>query len=380
MMNNPCRSRWLNFVVLAGCWVLCACSLTFARPQEPSDDSCKEPLTSIFKRVSPAVVFISALSINPYRLNDRVEHVVGSGFIIDQSGLVLTNSHVAFGRQSIAITLDDGTTVPAQLVGADPIFDVALLRIPKPTEGSLNAVAMGDSDRLRVGEEVVAIGNPLGLDQSLTRGVVSAINRILPDTSFSLQEPFIQMDTPVNPGNSGGPLVNRCGEVVGITTSVIPNAQNIGFSIPVNMAKALVPLLIKDGRVVRPWLGFHGQFIEGGLEQFFSFPLVQGFLVEVVEPASPAEKAGLQGGGLELTLAGRDFLMGGDIITRINGANATSAEKVEEALKGLSVGSELKLSLFRQGKYLDVKYVLPERPLLPGDVPGETLALPLKSH
>jgi S1-C subfamily serine protease len=380
MMNNSFRIWGAKFVVLAGCWILLyalGCGLAIAdKKQEPTDDPCNEPLTSIFKRASPSVVFITALSINPYRLNDRVEHVVGSGFIIDSSGLVLTNSHVAFGRQLIVITLDDGTTVPAQLVGADPIFDVALLRIPKPPEGVLNAVAMGDSDRLSVGDEVVAIGNPLGLDQSLTRGVVSAINRILPATNFSLQEPLIQMDTPVNPGNSGGPLVNRCGEVVGITTSVIPDAQNIGFSIPVNMAKALIPSLLKDGRVVRPWLGFHGQFIDNGLKQLFSFPLVQGILIEVVEPASPAEKAGLHGGDLELTVAGRDFLMGGDIITKINGTAATSPEKVAEVLKTLSVGSVLTLDVFRQGTYLDVKYVLPERPLLPGDVPGEQLALP----
>jgi len=131
-----------------------------------------------------------------------------------------------------------------QLIGADPIFDVALLKVAKPSNGALTALKMGDSDSVRVGEDVVAIGNPLGLDQSLTRGVVSAINRILPETFFSLQEPLIQMDTPINPGNSGGPLVNRCGEVVGITTSVIPDAQNIGFSIPINMAKALIPSLL----------------------------------------------------------------------------------------------------------------------------------------
>src|ERR1041385_1172944 len=146
---------------------------------DSTDDSCTAPLTSVFKQVSPAVVFISAVSINPYRMSDRVEHIVGSGFIVDRSGLILTNSHVVFGRQLIDVTLDDGSTVSAQLIGADPIFDVALLRIPKPTRGALNIVDLGDSDRVQVGEEVIAIGNPLGLDQSLTRGVISAINRVL---------------------------------------------------------------------------------------------------------------------------------------------------------------------------------------------------------
>jgi serine protease Do len=345
---------------------------------DPDDDHCNEPLTSVFKRVSPSVLFITAVSINPYRPNDRVEHAVGSGFLIDSSGLILTNSHLVFGSQLIVVTLDDGTTASAQVVGADPIYDVALLKISKPREGILNALKLGDSDRLRVGEEVVAIGNPLGLDQSLTRGVVSAINRFLPETYITMEQPLIQMDTPVNPGNSGGPLVNRCGEVVGITTSVIPGAQNIGFSIPINMARVLVPLLIKDGRVVRPWLGFHGQFIESGLQQLFSFPLVQGFLIEVIEPASPAQKAGLHGGDLELSVAGRDFLVGGDIITKINGIAVTSPETMLEKLKSLSVGSVLSMKVFRQGKYLDVKYPLPERPLLPGDVPSEQLGTPTK--
>jgi serine protease Do len=258
MRNTFNQLRRARFIVFTGFSILLyafACTLSVAQQQkDPDDDHCNEPLTSIFKRVSPSVVFVTAVSINPYRPNDRVQHAVGSGFIIDRSGLILTNSHLVFGSQLIVVTLDDGTTVSARVIGADPIYDIALLKIPKPAEGVLNVTEMGDSDRLRVGEEVVAIGNPLGLDQSLTRGVVSAINRILPETSFGVEQPLIQMDTPVNPGNSGGPLVNRCGEVVGITTSVMPGAQNIGFSIPINMAKVLVPQLLKDGRVVRPWL------------------------------------------------------------------------------------------------------------------------------
>jgi len=361
------------WLVLVSC---VTCNLAIAR-DDATDDSCAAPLTSVFKQVSPAVVFISAVSINPYRMSDRVEHIVGSGFIVDRSGLILTNSHVVFGRQLIDVTLDDGSTVPAQLIGADPIFDVALLRIPKPTQGALNIVDLGDSDRVQVGEEVIAIGNPLGLDQSLTRGVISAINRVLPETFFSLQEPLLQMDTPVNPGNSGGPLVNRCGQVVGITTSVIPDAQNIGFSIPINMAKNLVPALMKDGKIVRPWLGFHGQYMENGLQELFRFPLVQGFLIEVVEPGSPAEKVGLEGGQLELTLAGRDFLIGGDVITKVNGTSLTSPDKLLDALNSLHVGSHLRLQIFRQGKYVDVSYVLPERPILPGDAPDRlSLASP----
>jgi len=342
--------------------------------------SCSVPIPTIFDRASPAVVFIYATSINPYRVSDRVEHIVGSGFIFDAAGLVLTNSHVAFGRQSLMVTLDDGTSMPAQLVGADPIFDIAVLRIAKPEQGTLSVAPLGDSDRIHVGEEAVAIGNPLGLDQSLTRGIVSAINRILPATFFSLREPMIQIDVPINPGNSGGPLLNRCGEVIGITTAMLPNAQNIGFAIPINLAKIIIPSLVAQGHIARPWLGFHGQFVDSDLQKLLRIPLEVGFLVEVVEPGSPAEKAELRGGELEMTIATNDLLLGGDIITKLNGTPLTSPGQIIDALQGLKVGSNVSLTVFREGKYLEMSYTLPERPLLPGDIPGQGTAVPLLSR
>ncbi len=340
---------------------------------------CSMTVPSIFERVSPAVVYISGTSINPYQLSDRVEHVVGSGFVIDPGGLILTNSHVAFPRQSLVVTLNDGTSLPARLVGADPIFDVALLRVPVPPGVKLQTIALGDSDRVHVGEEAVAIGNPLGLDQTLTHGSVSAINRVLPVTFFSSEEPLIQIDTPINPGNSGGPLLNSCGEAVGITTAIIPSAQNIGFAVPSNLVKALLPSLVKEGHVVRPWLGFHGQFLDGELQKVFRVNLVPGFLVEVVEPGSPAERAGLQGGDLEVNIAGHEFLLGGDIITAIDGTPVASPDKVAEALRGMKVGSHVTLTVFRDGKELKLAYDLPERPILPGDIDGPGASFSLLS-
>jgi len=333
--------------------------------------SCTESLPDIFDRVSPAVVSISATSINPYRLSERVSHVTGSGILIDPSGLILTNSHVAYGRQSITVTLDDGTRVFATLVGADPIFDLAVLRIPRPARGVLPTVPLGDSDRTRVGEEVLAIGNPLGLDQTLTRGIVSGMNRILPETPFSLLEPLIQTDAPINPGNSGGPLVNRCGEVIGINTAVIAEAQNIGFAVPSNLAKTTVATLVSEGRVIRPWVGFHGQLIGNELRALLKMPLADGLLIEVIEPGSPAANAGLQGGQLELEVEGRAYLLGGDIITSMNGRAVDSPEALSEAMRGLRVGTDLRLRVFRDGQYRDVRYALPERPILPGDVRGD---------
>ena len=333
--------------------------------------ACSLSVPSIFDRVSPSVVYISATSINPYRVNGRVENFVGSGFIIDAGGLILTNSHVAFGRQSIEVRLEDGMSVPAQVVGADPIFDIALLRISIPEKEKLPTVILGDSDRVHVGGDAIVIGNPLGLDQSLTRGTISAINRLLPATFFSLQEPLIQIDTPINPGNSGGPLINQCGEVIGITTAKIADAQNIGFAIPINLVKAVLPSLISQGRVIRPWLGFHGQIIDDGLQNIFRLPLVPGLLVEIVEPGSPAEKAGLRGGVLEITIAGQEFLLGGDIITKINGIDVTTPDNLIDVLQQLKVGSTVSLNIFRDGSEIMLSYNIPERPLLPGDFSGE---------
>jgi len=337
-------------------------------------DRCSLGVPSIFDRASPAVVYIYATSINPYRTTDRIEHVVGSGFIFDPSGLILTNSHVAFSRQSLIVRLEDETTLTAELVGADPIFDIAVLRIPKPEKGTLPTLSLGDSDSVHVGAEAIAIGNPLGLDQSLTRGTVSAINRLLPTTFSSLQEPLIQIDTPINPGNSGGPLLNQCGEVVGITTAVMAGAQNIGFAIPSNLIKSLLPSLISKGHVSRPWLGIHGQAIDNDLQKLLRIPLATGLLVEVVEPGSPAEKAGLRGGELELTIAGHEFLIGGDIITRINGIEMNSQDNILAALNTVEVGSKVTLSISRTGQNLEMTYEIPERPLLPGDIGGQGLS------
>ena len=351
--------------------LVCGCAGEIARADSSRAAPCDDALPDIFARVSPAVVSISATSINPYRLAERVVHVAGSGVLVDASGLILTNSHVAFGRQSITVTLDDGTRLSAALVGADPIFDLAVLRIPKPSSGVLPTARLGDSDRMRVGDEVVAIGNPLGLDQTLTRGIVSGMNRILPETPFSLQEPLIQTDAPINPGNSGGPLVNRCGEVIGINTAVIAEAQNIGFAVPSNLVRSTLTALVSQGRVIRPWVGFQGQLVETDLKNLVKIPLMDGLLIEVIEPGSPAEAAGLHGGQLELDLEGRTYLLGGDVVTAINGRPVGTPEALTQAMRALRVGADLKLRVFRDGSYRDVQYSLPERPLLPGDVPGD---------
>lgn len=341
---------------------------------------CTEGMPELFERVSPSVVSISALALDPFRMSNRVSTAVGSGFIINDEGLILTNSHVVFGRQLIIVTLDDGSKIEAELLGADPIFDLAVLRIPVPPEG-LPTVVLGNSDSVRIGEDVIAIGNPFGLEQTLTRGVISGLNRIMPG-SPQLTLPLIQTDASINPGNSGGPLMNRCGEVIGINTSILAEAQNIGFAIPINVAKSFIPDIVKRGRVIRPWLGISGKLVKKDLMEIINLPFVDGFLIETVDPGSPAQDAGIHGGGLPITIAGTEFLLGGDIITEINGQALENPESSLKLIGSLKVGDKVRLTLFNKGKTRSVELNLLERPILPGDhrSSASSTLLPVKGH
>jgi serine protease Do len=348
-----------------------------AAPQAAREVRCKESIPALYDRVSPAVVSITSTSIDPYETPNRSERQAGSGVIVDESGLVLTNSHVVFGRASIAVTLDDGTNLPAQMVGADPLFDIALIRIPPPASGRFSTAQLGSSDHLVTGDEVYAIGNPFGLEQTLTRGVVSAVNRILPGVSWFAREPLIQTDAAINHGSSGGPLIDRCGDVVGITTAILENARGIGFAIPVSLVKDALPELIKNGRVIRPWLGVQGQPVSSTLKELLRVPLVDGLLVEVVEPGSPASRLDIRGGSLDVIIGGDPFLLGGDIITEIDGAPVGDREKLTRAVKALKVGAAVRLTLFREQETRQIVVVIAERPMLKSDLSVQQTFAPL---
>jgi len=324
---------------------------------------CAEPLAAVFERISPAVVSIQAMKINKAKPQRRFETIVGSGVIIDKDGQILTNAHVVDGAASLTVTLDSGNKTPARILGLDPVLDLALLRVD--STAALPTARLGDSAAVKVGDEVVAIGNPIGLDQTMTRGIVSGLNRLLPGIS---DEPMIQTDAPINPGNSGGPLVDRCGGVVGINTLISEDAQSIGFAVPINAAKSVLRDLRELGRVVRPWLGMQGRAVDNKLAGVVRLPVTPGYLVEVVYDGSPADRAGVRGGNLSVVVQGEEYLLGGDILTAINGTSIRTHSDYVTRVKTLRVGQRVKISVVRDGQPREMTLTVSERPRLPSDL------------
>jgi S1-C subfamily serine protease len=324
---------------------------------------CAEPLAVLFERVSPAVVSIQATKINKARPQRRFETVVGSGVIIERDGQILTNAHVVDGAASLSVTLDSGSKAIAKVMGLDPVLDLALIRVE--AGGPLPTARLGDSAGVKVGDEVVAIGNPIGLDQTMTRGIVSGLNRTLPGIS---DEPMIQTDAPINPGNSGGPLVDRCGQVIGLNTLISEDAQSIAFAVPINAAKTILRELRENGRIVRPWLGIQGRAIDGKLGSIVRMPVTPGYLVEIVFDGSPADLAGVRGGNLSVVIQGEEYLLGGDIVTAIQGAPIRTHQDYIAKVKTLKAGQRVKVTLARDGQTRDVTVTVAERPRLPSDL------------
>jgi S1-C subfamily serine protease len=267
-------------------------------------DAYSTAVVSAVERVGPSVVHL-AVRMRGTRERRRWTPAQGSGsgFVFAPDGFVLTNSHVVHGAAAIRCTLPDGATYPAELVGDDPETDLAVVRIDAP---SLVAAPLGDSSGLKPGQLVIAIGNPLGFQATVTAGVVSALGRSMRSQSGRLIDGIIQTDAALNPGNSGGPLVSSRGEVIGVNTAVIAGAQGICFAIPVNTARFVIPRLIRDGRVRRSYIGVVGQTVRLSRRRVQVNQLAgeSGVLVTGVEPGSPADRAGLQPRDIIIALAG----------------------------------------------------------------------------
>jgi serine protease Do len=267
----------------------------------------------------------------------------GSGFIVDQAGFIVTNNHVVDGADSIEVTLKDESRHKAEIVGRDPITDIAVIKIE--AKKSLPTVRLGNSDSLRVGEWVAAIGSPFGLEYTVTAGIVSAKGRVIGSGPY---DDFIQTDASINPGNSGGPLINMKGEVIGINTMIIAAGQGIGFAIPVDQAKGIIAQLRSDGKVTRGWLGVTIQDLKDDLAEYYGVAGKSGVLVAEVVPGDPADKAGIKPK---------------DIITEVNGRNVTSSRELTNLAAKLNVGDEASVTVLRDGQQKVLKVRIGKRPV-----------------
>jgi S1-C subfamily serine protease len=301
---------------------------------------------------------------------------LGSGFVISEDGYILTNAHVVedqgqrASRVDVVFKSDDGTSerVDAELVGLDLESDVAVLKVdPKNVEGGVTPLPLGDSEEVAVGEPVVAIGNPLGFDFSVTTGVVSAVDRSLesPAGPGYIIPNGIQTDAAINQGNSGGPLINSAGEVIGINEQIVSQSggnQGLGFAVPINTAKRSFEQIREFGEVRYAWIGIQGQTITSDMSQAFDLPVESGVLVASVVPDSPAAKAGIRGGTREESVQGQLFVVGGDVITEVDGKLVPSMEELIGIIDEYDPGEKVKLTIVRDGKTQTVDVTLEQRP------------------
>jgi len=318
---------------------------------------------NVYERVSSSVVYITSrvMVIGFYR-GPMPQEGTGSGFIIDKEGHIVTNNHVVEGAETIEVTLFDSTRIPAEIVGLDPANDLAVLRIDVPP-AKLNPVELGNSDALRVGQRAIAIGNPFGLDWTLTTGVVSSLGRPLRIDEQRYLYNVVQTDAAINPGNSGGPLLDSYGRVIGVNTAIRSGAENIGFAVPVDTVKRVVPELIERGRYRHPWLGILRYSITPDLASKLDLPVEQGLLVARVMTGSPADQAGLLGASQEMVIGNRKYYVGGDIVLSVDGLALESSQDLIEYLETRTrVGQVVTLGIHRDGEEEYIEVELGEQP------------------
>jgi Do/DeqQ family serine protease len=299
------------------------------------------------KRQTPAAFndpFFRRFFQIPEQQQEQIQRGTGSGFVFSADGKILTNAHVIDGADTVTVTFKDGRSLEGRVLGRDPLTDVAVIQVDAE---NLPVLPLGDSERLQAGEWAIAIGNPLGLDNTVTTGIISGTGRSssqigVPDKRVN----FIQTDAAINPGNSGGPLLNQNGEVIGINTAIIRNAQGLGFAIPINQAQAIAEQLIAQGRVDHPFLGIQMTTLSPAIATQFeqqtgrSLGTETGVLIAEVLPNSPAAQGGLQAG---------------DVIERMNNTDITSAEQVQQQVAQTQVGDELSLQINRSGQTRSLK-------------------------
>src|SRR4030043_550155 len=320
---------------------------------------------AVYERAADGVVNITSTAVQmDFFLNAFPTQGSGSGSIIDAKGNILTNHHVVVNAQKLEVALADGSRWPAKLIGSDPDNDLAVIKIEAPRE-KLKVIPMGDSKNLRIGQKVLAIGNPFGLERTLTTGVVSSLGRTIRSEVGTLIEDVIQTDAAINPGNSGGPLLNSDGEIVGINSAIIsPTGGNvgIGFAIPVNTAKKVVPELIAKGYVTYPYIGATIQSLIPEMAKYLKLKIERGAMISEVVKGGPADKAGMKGGTQRVQVGNMIILVGGDIVVKADQREVKTNDELIQFIREKKPGDTILLKVFRKENFIDVKVTLGERP------------------
>lgn len=338
------------------------------------DGDGRRSVNEIYEASAPGAAHIQATSsggseeadpLNPFGPDSPDGVATGSGFLIDDDGRIVTNAHVVDGADQFEVTLgEEEQTYEAELLGSDLSTDIAVLEIDADSD-QLEPLPTGDSSGVEVGDSVVAIGNPFGLDHSATSGIVSAIQREIrgPD-GFTIQN-AIQVDAPINPGNSGGPLLDASGEVIGVNAQIeSPSGGNvgIGFAIPINTASDIAQQLIEGGEVQHAFLGISGADLTPEIAEVVNLDRDSGALVQTVEPGTPADEEGVEGGDATVTVGGEQIRVGGDLIVAVDGTDVEGMGDVIEAIQSKEPGDEIELTLYRDGEERDVSIELTSRP------------------
>jgi S1-C subfamily serine protease len=356
-------------------------------PVDAKEEGSANLVNQIYRRDGQGVAFISSKlpsqGTGPFGESEGGGTATGSGFLIDTEGHIVTNNHVVEGADRVEVKLGSSdTTYSAEVVGADPATDVALLKVDAPAD-QLHPLALGDSSKVEVGEQVIAIGNPFGLDRTVTAGIVSALQRqIQAPNGFSISH-VIQTDAAINPGNSGGPLINGSGSVIGINSQILNGGGGngnvgIGFAVPIDTAREVVQQIEEHGEVKHAYLGINGGTITPDLARALKLPVKEGVLVNEVVKGGPADQAGIEGGDTSATIEGANIQLGGDIITEVNGKKIAGMEEVINAVNGASPGDKLELKILRGNTTKDVTVTLGVRPASTEDSQSGPVGPPAK--
>ena len=328
----------------------------------------EETNVRVYEQVSPGVVNITTRVMVEerflFRAIIREESGTGSGCILDKDGHILTNYHVVENASSLEVSLPDLTKYRATLVGTDRQNDLAVLKLENAPAERLHPISLGASDGLKVGQKVLAIGNPLGLQNTLTVGIISSLGRRIETQSGDLVDNVIQTDAAINPGNSGGPLLNTNGEMIGVNTSIFTIGGGnigIGFAIPSDTIRRVATDLIRDGRVRRPWFGIDGYMLNEELSKLLSLPVSEGILVYRVNAGGSAEKADIKGASEVVRWFNSRIGVGGDIITEIDGKAVKSQEELNLFLEAKKPGETVSVTLYRGKERIQKNVVLLER-------------------